>query len=305
MPLLPVPDNAEADPEDDEEDDGEEILGLPSEFNPQELDTYDLGTLASYELKLRIGLAFDLLCEVREGVKHAAANLAQKKKDSRTKKDHLRGQSEINKSRQLGERKAYEYNHNYERIATLRTLLKQPANKDEMEGRLRRIDLNKDLKMVSLTVSKSVGDGELLAHPSWIWSAFDPPKDKRQQASDCAHWHRARMAKAQADAHVNLTCADFRAAIRGLDCMSTCWNNVAEGTDSDLSDGARAYAYQQVHMYIKMRDELKAAYAKALKPGADSEALDHHLVSVQLYSAPYARWLTWFYSLSVITLSHW
>ncbi|KAI0686907.1 hypothetical protein C8T65DRAFT_590664 [Cerioporus squamosus] len=289
MPLLPVPDEVigtPGDPEDEEdEDDGAEILALPSEFNATELDTYDLCTLASYELKLRIGLAFDLLREVREGVKHAAANLAQKKKELQTKKDHLRGQSEINKSRELGKRKASEYNHNYGRIASLRALLKQHVSEDEMEGRLRRIDPANDLKMVSLMVSKSMGDGQLLAHPSWIWSAFDPPKDLRQQARhqgkapDCAHWHRARMAKAQADAHVNLTCADFRAGIRGLDCMSTCWNDVAQRADWEILAGARAYAYQQVHMYMKMCDKLKAAYAKALKPGADPQALDHYLIS--------------------------
>ncbi|TFK79267.1 hypothetical protein K466DRAFT_606280 [Polyporus arcularius HHB13444] len=247
--------------DEEEEDDGAEILALLSEFNAQELDTYGLCTLATYELKLR------------------------KKKDSRTKKDHLRGQSEINKLRDLGERKARKYNHNYDQLATLRALLKQLASEDDMEGRLRKIDLHKDLEMVSLTVSKSVGDDKRrqARRKGKARAGLDSKDNTESHAStwaskaDCAHWHRARMAKAQADAHVNLTCADFRAAICGLDCMSTCWNDVAERADSDLLDGARAYAYQQVHMYIKMRDELKATYAKALKPGADPEALDHHL----------------------------
>ncbi len=175
----------EKDNGDDDSDDGDpatKILALPSNFNAQEIDTYDVKPLATYELKLWVGLAFDLLSNVREAVKHAAAHLQQKKNSALTKKDHLRDQSEINKSRVLGLLKAGEYNHNYDRIEALRMLLKQPAADGEMEAKLHRIDeQNRDLNMINLVANRSAGDHNRLATGSWIWSVFEPPNEKRKQ----------------------------------------------------------------------------------------------------------------------------
>ncbi len=53
-----------------------------------------------------------------------------------------------------------------------------------MESKLHRINMaNGDLNMVKLTVGQSEGNGKLLANRSWIWSVFDPPRDKRKQPS--------------------------------------------------------------------------------------------------------------------------
>ena len=87
------------------------------------------------------------------------------------------------------------------------------------------------------------------------------------------------MAKAQADAFVNYTCADFRLARNGFDRMSICWCQVAE--QPDISTGHRAYAYQQADMYARMRDACKMAYDKVRKPGVDSEQLDHTMVRIR------------------------
>ncbi|RDX44364.1 hypothetical protein OH76DRAFT_1298084, partial [Lentinus brumalis] len=267
---------------DDDSDDSNpatEIPALLSDFNAQEIDTYDVKPLATYELKLWVGLAFDLLSDVREAVKHAAAHLQQKKNSALTKKDHLRDQSEINKSRVLGSLKAGEYNHNYDRIEALRVLLKQPAADGEMEAKLRRIDeQNGDLNMINLVANRSAGDRNRLATGSWIWSVFEPPNEKHKQPDrkECTHWHHLRMEKTQVDTHIELLCADFRAGIRGFDCLHKSWTAATEC--EGLSTGGRAYLYQKADMYRRMRNKLAAAYKKALKPSIDPEALDHHLV---------------------------
>ncbi len=77
MPLLPLPDELLLlENLDDTEDpcDDEELLALPLDFTSYEVDAYELKVLAAYELKLRIGLAFNLLGDVCEAVKHTAAH---------------------------------------------------------------------------------------------------------------------------------------------------------------------------------------------------------------------------------------
>ncbi len=154
---------------------------MPSDFNADELEAYDLRNLAVYELKIRVGLAFDLLQQVREAVKHSAANLEQKRHDARTKKDHLKGQTNINALHDRSKFEAHRYNHNFSCIQTLRVMLQPPAPENSMEGNLRRIDLDADLKMINLLANCTAGDSTLLTNASWIWSVFLPPKDKRKQ----------------------------------------------------------------------------------------------------------------------------
>ena len=43
-----------------------EVLGLPSDFTAEERDKYDLKILAEYEVRIRIGQAFDQLEVVRQ-----------------------------------------------------------------------------------------------------------------------------------------------------------------------------------------------------------------------------------------------
>ena len=65
MPRLPLPEEEVVlIPSAEEEDDSEEILALPSDFSSDELDAYELRPLGMFELKLRVGLTFDLLREV-------------------------------------------------------------------------------------------------------------------------------------------------------------------------------------------------------------------------------------------------
>ncbi|TFK79315.1 hypothetical protein K466DRAFT_505751 [Polyporus arcularius HHB13444] len=286
MPLLPLLDETTPTSLDDNEgeDDGEEILALPSDFNAEELVAYDLNTLAVYELKLRVGLAFDLLQQVREAVKHSAAHVEQKTQDARTKRDHLKEQTKINASRDRSKFEARRYNHNFSRLQTLRLLLQTPPPADTMEANLRRIDLNNDLKMVSLLANRTAGDSKRLANMSWIWSSevseegaqWATKGTEHMLASDCAHWHRTRMQKTQADTFVNYTCGDFRHAYAGYDTLRNCWLEVAQR--EGIAPGARAYAHQQAAMYATMRDEIRLAFDKVRKPGVDREQMDHTMV---------------------------
>ena len=317
MPRLPLPEEeALLVPSDDEQDDCEEILALPSDFSSDELDTYELRPLGMFELKLRVGLAFDLLRDVRQAVQHSVVHLDEKKQHATSKKAHLREQSKIDVSRNLSYREAERYNHNFSRIQTLRQLLSIPAAPNHMESNLRQINLKNDLKMVNLIAGRSRGDTSLLAEGSWIWSVSSPPASKRVQpdrkgkaqdvsaeeeaapswttkgaqckaawytkecshkvAADCTHWHRTRMAKTQADTYANYTCADFRHTRNGFDCLCKCWLAAAE--DDAALPGERAYAYQQADMYARMRDACQAAYDRVRKPGVDGAELDHTLV---------------------------
>ncbi len=61
MPHLTLPNDTIALDADDKHDNGEEILRLPSEMSMDDLKRWDLKLAASYELKICVGLAFNLL----------------------------------------------------------------------------------------------------------------------------------------------------------------------------------------------------------------------------------------------------
>lgn len=174
MPHLTLPNDTIALDADDEHDDGEEILGLPSEMSMDDLKQWDLKLAASYELKIRVGLAFDLLDEVRQAVRHSAAYLESKKKNVRGTKGHLRAGTEIKKQTTFAHRVAQGYNHNLLRISSLRTLLSQPANANDIASRLKKINPNMDLNISALSVPRNQGDSKKSG--SWIWSIVDTPR---------------------------------------------------------------------------------------------------------------------------------
>ena len=88
------------------------------------------------------------------------------------------------------------------------------------------------------------------------------------------------MAKTQADAYANYTCADFRHTYNGLDCLSKRWLAAAERDAA--RPGECAYAHQQADMYARMRDACQTAYDRVRKLGVDGAELDHTLVRPNL-----------------------
>lgn len=187
MPLLSLStgdgDGSMSPDDDDDDDNGEEavVLGLPSDFNGAELKQYNLRLLATYELKIRIGLAFDRLEEVRQSVRHGAAFLDSKKTHASGTKAHTRANTEIAAARRLTQRLADRYNHNFGRINTLRLLLDSKSAADDVSSRLQLINKKSDLSITSLHAPRTEGDSRRSG--SWIWAVFEtPPEGKKRQS---------------------------------------------------------------------------------------------------------------------------
>ena len=109
----------------------------------------------------------------------------------------------------------------------------------------------------------------------------------------CRQWHRARAAKLQADAAVNLASADFRHACNGYKSMAQYWE--ATVNKPGVSPGGRAYAFQQSAMYTSITDRCQSAYDTARRAGTDGEQLDFSLVRFSESSAAFMIDL-WTYS---------
>ncbi|KAL6299354.1 hypothetical protein BKA93DRAFT_694149, partial [Sparassis latifolia] len=67
-----------------------EALALPSDFSSGERKTFALEILASFEKRIRIGLAHDLLSAIKESLWHQGAFLSDKTKHARGQKDNTR-----------------------------------------------------------------------------------------------------------------------------------------------------------------------------------------------------------------------
>ena len=110
----------------------------------------------------------------------------------------------------------------------------------------------------------------------------------------CRQWHRARAAKLQADAAVNLASADFRHARNGCKSMARYWE--AATNEPGVSPGGRAYAFQQSAMYTSIADRCQSVYDAARRAGMDGEQLDFSLVRFFESSAAFMIDLMWTYS---------
>ncbi|EIW59005.1 uncharacterized protein TRAVEDRAFT_123934, partial [Trametes versicolor FP-101664 SS1] len=261
-----------------------EVLGLPSDFNASEIEHYSLNLLATYELKIRVGLAFDQLEEVRQSVRHASAFLDSKETHAQGTKEHTRANTKISKSRELSRRLADRYNHNVGCINTLRRILdpQGASSGSDMSSCLKLINKQKDLLISDLRAART--NGESKQSRSWIWSYVCKARGimyqfntNRDIAIECTQWQRTRAEKTRHNEAVNILCAEFRHSVRGFDSLRKGWENAAGCTG--LSLGHKAYAHQQAQMYLWMRDECKAEYDAARQGGTDGEQLDYTMVS--------------------------
>lgn len=145
-----------------------EILGLPSDLNAAERKEFEVEVLAEYELRLRIGQAFDLLDDVRHAVKHLAAYIEDKRHTGHTTKDNMRSNNISKFSRAHCQRVAKRYNYVFDRLVALRT---HPPGRCDPDYHLQRINLDKDLTIVNLKVAREKTDSQ--REGSWIWWAFE------------------------------------------------------------------------------------------------------------------------------------
>lgn len=170
---LPPADDCVPSDEDDTEDDAvtEEVLGLPSDFSRNERNDYELDELASFELSIRIGLAFDQLEAVRRAVQHRAVYVESKRKNVRGTKNNAAAEEDVRRAAAFARLLAMRYNHNFQRVTDLRSPEYSAAADTTAGARLRKIDLDHDLSIPNLAAMRTEGDTGRTG--SWIWAAFD------------------------------------------------------------------------------------------------------------------------------------
>lgn len=149
----------------------EEVLGLPSDFSRKERIEFDMDPeLEDYELRIRVGMAFDQLEQIRRAVQLRAAHLEGKKKHARGHKDNAAAEENIKRQVDLAALLSRRYNNNYDCILALRPDDYDATRDDGPGGRLRRINVNEDLGLANLAAVRSLGDSQ--KKTSWIWEIF-------------------------------------------------------------------------------------------------------------------------------------
>ncbi|KAI0348881.1 hypothetical protein OH77DRAFT_1415874, partial [Trametes cingulata] len=235
-----------------------EVLGLPSDFSAEEQSRHGFVVLAEYELKIRIGLAFDQLDAVRMAVQYRAAQLENKKKNLRSNKANAVAERHLQQAALRARVLAARYNANYTRISALRATDYVARNDDTPGGRLRTIDVEKDLTIANMAAARTLGDSRVTG--SWIWS-----------------WFRAKAAKHRADEAVNKICAEFRRTSMGYSAYADLWRQAAH--KEGKSPGERAYyALKTAAMWDRMRTQCDDHYDASRRAGVDAAQLDQSRV---------------------------
>lgn len=151
---------------------GNEVLGLPSDFSPEEIDKYDLRTLAEYEACLLVGQAFDQLEVVRRTVMHLSAFVDAKKDTARGRKANMRANDLNRYSESVRDNAAHKYNHIYDRLIKVQAFSSPlRAGAANPGSYLKRINLSTDLTISNMKVAREQGDRSRSG--SWIWWAFE------------------------------------------------------------------------------------------------------------------------------------
>ncbi|KAI0702188.1 hypothetical protein C8Q76DRAFT_633164 [Earliella scabrosa] len=222
-----------------------EILALPSDLSLDEQKDYELDELAEYELRIRIGMAFDQLEQVQHAVQHRAAHLEAKKKHPRGQKANAAAQEDIVRATSLACLLVTHYNMNHRMIHALSPADYDEATDSDPGTHLRVIDLDKDLAIANLTAACRQGDSETTG--SWIWQVFQPKTSTTratdQGLSDCKLLHKYRK-----DEAVSLKCAEFQRTQDGCAKWQSLWLAPAETVG--LCRGQRAYTYKQADMPV-------------------------------------------------------
>ncbi|THH29101.1 hypothetical protein EUX98_g5085 [Antrodiella citrinella] len=203
--LLPT-DDVDGSANDHPEDD---LVGLPSDFTPEERSKYNLHLLAQQEQAMRLGRAYDLLAAIQEAAKHKAAFIQHKKDNARGQKDDLRAGVPIRMTEENCKRLAKTYHYNYTKLLLsgldplsvppiLTTSgVAQDAVAQDPKGKKRKrdddssesskakgpkpapavicrglqlVDLSKDLVARDFQKARHLGDNEA----SWIWTTPIP-----------------------------------------------------------------------------------------------------------------------------------
>lgn len=132
-------------------------LGLPSEFDANDRNTYGLHSLVSAELDLRKGEAYDSIREVRASASHVAGLKVQKKRHVRGVRNTTRADSVITTATRHLDFSAEEYNRSRAAILSL-----DPSLDHEFPELTA-----KDYKIKGLEKGVFLGTGMITE--GWIW----------------------------------------------------------------------------------------------------------------------------------------
>ncbi|KAI0362920.1 hypothetical protein BV20DRAFT_959341 [Pilatotrama ljubarskyi] len=275
------------------------ILGLPSDFSRSERSAHGFDSLAGFELKIRIGLAFDLLDTIRLAVQHRAAQLEHKKKHVRTNKANAVAEEHIKQADLRAKHLALKYNANYDRILALRPQDYAADDDKGAGGRLQRIDLSVDLTIANMAAARTQGDSRRTG--SWIWSVFEHKEPYSWTfVAEMVQWFRARAAKDRADEAVNKICAEFRRTCQGYGAYARLWQQAAQ--EESRPAGERAYAYKTGAMWARMHKLCEEQYDASRRPGVEAGRLDQTRVrAVSLYDWDKADRDLWAVHAAVLT----
>ncbi|GBE89483.1 hypothetical protein SCP_1601450 [Sparassis crispa] len=208
MPKVELPDAEDVEDDEDDEMHGRpesEALALPSNFSGSEHQTFGLEILATFERRIRMGQAYNLLSAIKESLQHQGAFLSNKTKHARGQKDNTRAQRMIQSAAEHTRSLMRRYNHNRQRLIDL--------GMDDGDSPLRTINLKKDLTIKNVRVARSLGDSKEVR--AWFWNVAPPGATAQDVAAwavevEQVEWFQASAEKARHNEEVNKLHKEFQ-----------------------------------------------------------------------------------------------
>lgn len=250
----------------------EEILYLPSDLPPLEIQSFGYSSLASEEMRLREGEAHDALRDLRATIKY-------KRTLNQHRRDKVRKQGPVTRTKAIIDDAGIKVDNQIDKYRRARQALVNLGREDD--GSFPVLD-DEDTYTKDTMAPHVLGDGNHTE--GWIWRVGPMGKMTEEEYEDwqkdgeliylvskqatCANdfsVDRVRWFRARADMHrwqedVELIEAEFRRTIRSFENLASIWDKLA---GKDKREGYRAYGYRQSSMYTRMAKESRAKYEAA------------------------------------------
>ncbi|TRM56615.1 hypothetical protein BD626DRAFT_551464 [Schizophyllum amplum] len=262
---------------------------LPSQISPPALrDTICTPGLVDIEKRVVYAAALDALDDIRHGLRARSATYDFKNKNSVGNKANTRAQSvlrEIDLKIHQGAQRYRRHRRAYlalrgggaweEELKELKDTDIRFLNERDQEDQLRRQGLLLTLAPASVPLQGAVAAGEGRRTLSWIWLHSNPDSET---ASDTVvealgvEYCRAKARARRWHEEIILLEEEMRRALVYCTWMSTSWEARASQRTtpmtSALTEGLRAYAFDQSHMWKKMEERMEGMWAQSRKVAA-------------------------------------
>ena len=170
-----------------------EILGLPSDLGADDFERIQCEGLALAELRIRLGLAYDLIAALKEAISRKSATVQSKRKHARGQKDNIAANSAITTVHVETLRLAGQYSDNFARMSSLSTRLNTFSVTTTIPKSLKAINVTTDLGISApalpkkasnpggfhLQDNRTLGDHNVVG--AWIFHVA-PPNDGTSDA---------------------------------------------------------------------------------------------------------------------------